>query len=464
MRRIILMIGLVMAIFPLLAQNAGQISQKRLELIKKFHNEFEQKIALQNAISNNSINALAKNRTNVGKTDHEFKYKVSVKGITNQKSSGRCWMFTGLNVLRPAVISKYNLTGFEFSTNYLYFFDILEKSNLFINEVQKTALEPMDNKKVEWLLKSPIGDGGVWNSFTNLVDKYGFVPKEAMPETYHSEKTGTLNKMIRTKLRENALVIREMIAAGKTGSEVESTSTQMLAEIYHLLALHLGTPPEEFTWRFRNSNGELSEEKTYTPQEFKKELFPELDFNEHVMLMDDPTREYYKLYEIDLDRNVLEGKNWRYINLPAKEIKQYALASIKNNNAMYFSCDVGKQLDKKEGLLSLDNYDYEALYGVKFGMNKDERVRTFASGSSHGMALVGVDVDENEHPTKWLLENSWGASSGHQGYLTMTDKWFDEYMFRVVVKKEYVTPKVLKILKMEPVVLPPWDPMFAPDN
>lgn len=417
-----------------------------------------------NAISNNSVSALALSRDHIGKTDHEFKYKVKVNGITNQKSSGRCWMFTGLNVLRPEVISRYNLTGFEFSTNYLYLFDLLEKSNLFLNSVRESAHEPITSKKVEWLLKSPVGDGGVWNSFTNLVEKYGLVPKSAMPETFHSEKTSTLNKIIKRKLREYALELRQMSFDNIAQETVEERETVMLSEIYHILVLHLGTPPEEFEWRFRDRDGLISEAKLFTPISYRDIVFPELKFDDYIMLMDDPTREYYKLYEIDLDRNVLEGKNWQYVNIPAEEIKKFAMESIKMDQAMYFSCDVGKQLESKAGILSINNYDFESLYGVKFGMNKRDRILTFESGSSHGMALVGVDVNEKEEPTKWLLENSWGEKSGNKGYLTMTDEWFDEYMFRVVVKKEFVSNKVLKILELDPIILPPWDPMFLPDR
>lgn len=446
------------------SQIKSGINNKQLNEIKQFHKKSVASDAITNALSNNDIKKLALNRNTIGKIDHNFKYKVNVKGITNQKSSGRCWMFTGLNVLRPKVMAKYKLNEFEFSTNYLYFYDILEKSNLFLNQVIISADKPMDDKLVQWLFRSPVGDGGVWNSLSNLIIKYGLIPKEAMPETNSSENTSMMIRLIKRKLREDGLELREMVNSKTKSLEIEKQMTKMLGEIYHILAINLSEPPEEFTWRYVNKDGELSETKKYTPMSFFNESLPEVKFDDYIMLMNDASRPYYKLYEISLDRNVMEGRNWHYINLPADEIKKFALKSIIANEAMYLSCDVGKQLNSKEGLLSLDNYDYEAVYGIKFGMDKQDRIITRESGSSHGMALVGVDVDNNETPVKWLVENSWGATKGHNGYITMTDDWFNEYMFRVVVLKKYIDAKTLKILEKEAIILPPWDPMFSADK
>ena len=437
----------------------GSISLEKLNQIKKTYKQDAYTKAITNAVCKNSIKSLAKNRESVNKYDHYFKHKVKVKGITDQKSSGRCWMFTSLNVLRPKALEKFNLSKFEFSTNYLYFYDQLEKSNLFLQGIIDHKEKPLDDKMVEWLLKNPIGDGGVWNLFTNLVTKYGLVPKSVMPETYTSENTSQMRKIITNKLRENALILRDL----KSDKEIESKKMEMLGEIYRILAINLGEPPTEFTWRFTDKDSKISEEKKYTPLSFFKEI---IDFKneDYVLLMDDPSKEYYKLYEIEYDRNVYEGQNWIFINIPAKEIKEFAKKSIIGNEAMYFSCDVGKQLDSKEGLLAIDNYDYESLFGIKFGMNKKQRILTRQRGSSHGMALVAVDIDKNDKITKWQLENSWGSTSGHNGYLTMTDEWFDQYMFRVVILKKFVNDKTLKILKEKAIKLPPWDPMFMYDK
>jgi bleomycin hydrolase len=417
--------------------------------------------AVNNAVTAGEINKLALNRENIGKFDHEYKYKVEVKGITDQNASGRCWMYTSLNILRPKVIAKYNLLGFEYSENYLYFMDILEKSNLFLENIIETRNLTIHDRKVEWLFNNVVDDGGVWSSFTNLVVKYGLVPKEAMNETWSSENTRYMMSLIKRKLREDAWRLRNTKGADDV---LRADKVKMLGDIYKILAVCLGEPPSEFQWRYLDKTGTLSPYKTYTPLSFMKETLGEINFNDYIMLMDVPSLEYYKLYEIEYDRNVMEGRNWIFINLPAKEIKPYALKSIQNNEALYFSCDVGKQLNKDEGLLDTENYDYESLFGVKFEMNKKERILTRESGSTHGMALVGADVDDTGKITKWLLENSWGKTSGHNGYLTMTDRWFDEYMFRMVVLKKYLDEKTLSILSQKPVLLPPWDPMFMFDE
>ena len=445
------------------AQTTGTITPEVLKQIKQSYKKSSHSKALTNAISNNDLKKLTLNRENIDKVDHYFKYKVKVKGITDQKSSGRCWMFSGLNILRPKVIEKYNLSDFEFSESYLFFWDQLEKANLFLEIAMKTGDKPIDDRTVQWAFRYPVNDGGVWNSLTNLLIKYGAVPKSTMSETHSSNNTRYMSKILNLKLREHGLELREMVAKKAKADKIEKRKVEMLGDIYKILAYNIGEPPTEFTWRYKDAKDSISQEKTYTPKSFLKEVL-DVNLNDYVLLMDDPSRPYNKLYEIQYDRNIQEGKNWVYINIPASEIKKFALQSIKNNEAMYFSCDVGKQLNKDAGLLSIDNYDYSALYNINFGMNKKERILSRQSGSSHGMALVGVDVDENDNITKWLIENSWGAKAAYNGYLTATDKWFDEYMFRVVVDKRFVDAKTLKILKQKPTLLPPWDPMFTPDN
>ncbi len=446
----------------------SQTKQLNQEILNHFREEYKKKSndykALRNALSANDLNSITINRDIVGKADYNFKYKVKVTGITDQKSSGRCWMFTGLNTLRPYVINSKSLNNFEFSTNYLYFYDLLEKSNLFLETCIETALLPEDDKMYDWLFKNPIGDGGVWNSFANLVEKYGVVPKSVMPETYHSENTAKLNKVLSSILRQYGMNLRNMKRLKLASQRIDNEKIRMMSEIYRILVLFLGEPPINFEYRFADKNGNLEDYKTYTPQMFFKELFPDYKSDDYVMLMNDPSREYYKMYEISYDRNVLEGKNWKYLNLPAEELKIFAIASIKNDEALYASCDVGKQLNKNDGTLDLNNYDYESLLGIKFTMNKAERIKTFESGSTHAMLLMALDTDKDDKPVKWMFENSWGSSYGYNGYLIFTDEWFDEYMFRVVINKKYLDAKTLELLNQKPIVLPPWDPMFSSDN
>ena len=282
-----------------------------------------------------------------------------------------------------------------------------------------------------------------------------------MPETYASNNTSRFTSLIKRKLREDALILRDKVAAGAKGKELQTVKTDMLSEIYRILVLGFGEPVTTFKWAPKDAQGKyMWEPKEYTPQSFYAEFVGEDYQNDYIMLMNDPTREYWKTYEIQYDRHTYDGHNWLYLNLPLDDIKQMAIASIKDSTMMYFSCDVGKELDSKRGLLDLANYDYESLLGVEFGMDKAQRIRTFDSGSSHAMTMMAVELDAEGKPTMWKVENSWGAASGHKGHLIMTDEWFNEYMFRLVVNKKYATPEVLKAAKQKPIQLPCWDPMF----
>ncbi len=454
---------IIFAVAQVLAQ--GGISAEQLATVKKGYQNTAESRALRNAIVTNDINKLAVNFDNVNAFDDHFSDKVNLKAVTDQKSSGRCWMFTGMNVLRAKAIAKYNLPAdFQFSQIYTFFWDQLEKANLFLQAIIDTRSLPMTDQKVEWLFKNPIGDGGQFTGVANLVDKYGLVPREAMPETNSSNKTSQMSGILKLKLREYGLELREMGAKkGTTPAALENRKIEMLQVVYKILALNFGEPPTEFSWTRRDAKGKIVDTKTYTPQSFR-EQFANEDFSKYYMIMNDPTREYYKVYEIEYDRHVYDGENWKYLNLPMDEIAAMAIASIKDSTAMYFSCDVGKFLNRDKGYLDINNYDYGSLFGIDFKMDKKQRVSTFASGSSHAMTLCAVDLDENGKPKKWMVENSWGASSGYKGCLIMTDEWFNEYMFRLVVEEKYIPAKTLKLFDQKVIMLPPWDPMFAPEE
>ena len=442
------------------AQNKeGGISEAMLERIRSGYAATPEQKAVKNALASNSIAALAVNSENLAMCDTHFSHRVTTRGITNQKSSGRCWLFTGLNVLRAKMIREYDLPEFEFSQNYCSFYDLLEKSNLFLQAVIDTRDAGLDDRKVDWLMKNPIGDGGQFTGVSNLIMKYGVVPKSAMPETYQSDNTSGMTSILKQKLREYALELRAMQPA-----KIQDRKTEMLTEIYRILVECLGVPPTEFEWTYYDKSGNEVTRRTYTPKSFYDEFIGEELERNYVMIMNDPSREYGKVYEIEYDRHVYDGENWLYVNLPIERIKEIAIASIKDNTAMYFSCDVGKFMDRAKGTLDLKNFDYESLFATSFPMDKRERIQTFASGSSHAMTLIAVDLNEAEDPVKWMVENSWGASSGYQGCLIMTDEWFDEYMFRLVAERKYVPEDVLKMLDQKPTLLPAWDPMFSPEE
>ena len=411
------------------------------------------------------LNKLAQNSDNSTAFNTYFSNKVNSQAITDQKSSGRCWMFTGMNVLRSKAIRKHNLPAtFQFSQVYTFFWDQLEKSNLFLQAIIDTRKSDMTDKTVEWLFKNPISDGGQFTGVANLITKYGIMPADAMPETYSSEHTSQLSSLLALKLREFGLELRAMDKQkGMTEKKLQDRKVEMLQTIYRMLALNFGVPPTEFTWTRKDAKGNPVETKTYTPKSFYEEFVDE-DFSQYYMIMNDPTREYYKVYEIEYDRHVYDGQNWRYLNLPMDEIAEMAIASIKDSTMMYFSCDVAKFLDRGKGFMDINNYDYASLMGTTFNMDKKQRVSTFASGSSHAMTLCAVDLDKNGKPIKWMVENSWGNKYGYNGFLIMTNEWFNEYMFRLVIEDKYMPAKTKTLLNQKPVMLPAWDPMFLPEE
>ncbi len=440
-----------------LSANAqGGITPEMLSQLRSSYKNAGTDKALYNAMAGTSIAVLAKNQENVANFNSDFSNKVVSNGITDQQSSGRCWLFTGLNVLRAQMMAKHGLKEMTFSQNYCFFYDQLEKANLFLQGIIDTRQKAMDDKMVEWLFRNPISDGGQFTGISDIIGKYGVVPSSVMPETYNSNNTSQIDRLVSLKLREFGLQLRENPKA--SAKDLLTKKTEMMKTIYRMLALAYGVPVEKFTYTIKG------ETKEYTPMSFYKEFLGNDLTNNYVMLMNDPSREYYKSYEIDFDRHAYDGRNWTYVNLPIEDIKEMAISSIKDSTMMYFSCDVAKFLDSKRGTLDLKNFDYDSLMGTTFGMNKKQRIQTFASGSSHAMTLMAVDLDKDGTPKKWMVENSWGASSGYKGHLIMTDEWFNEYMFRLVVEKKYVPAKVLDILKQKPVRLPAWDPMFAPEE
>lgn len=439
----------------------GGITPELLSRISEGYAGTPEQKAIRNALATNPLSALAVNAENLAMMDTHFSDVVPSEGITDQKSSGRCWLFTGLNVLRAKMIDEYGLGAFYLSQNYLFFYDQLEKSNLFLQAVIDTRDLPSDDRTVDWLFRNPLSDGGQFTGVSNLIMKYGMVPAEIMPETYAANNTSQMATVIKRKLREFGLELRS--DAGAKEKALEKRKVEMLSEVYRLLVYFLGEPPVSFEWTMRDKEGNVLSTKEYTPKSFYEEYIGENLEDNYIMVMNDPSREYGKVYEIEYDRHVYDGHNWLYVNLPIEKIKEMAIASIKGGCAMYFSCDVGKFLDSKRGTLNLDNFDYESVMGTTFGMDKADRVRSYDSGSTHAMTLVAVDIDEDGNPVKWMVENSWGPSAGYQGKLIMTDEWFNEYMFRVVVEKQFVPEDVMEMMKQQPIKLPPWDPMFSPE-
>lgn len=442
----------------------GGISTQMLQQIEQTLEKQPSVKAISNALSTNSIDDLARNRTTQGTINTYFSDETLGQNIQDQKKSGRCWMFTGFNVLRSDFAKRTGNRTIEFSHAYLFFWDQLEKSNLMLQGVIDCAKKPLNHPDVVFFFKNPISDGGTFCGVMDLVDKYGLVPQSVMPESYSAENTSRMARLVASKLREFGLELRDMVNKGKKTAEIQNRKTQMLSEVYRMLAMTLGEPVKTFQFAFTDKNGKaITPIKNYTPMEFYKETIEKPLTGRYIMVMNDPRHPYYKTYEIDKDRHTYDGHNWLYLNLPMEEISKLAIASIKAGHKMYSSYDVGKQLDRTRGYSDLNNFDYATLFNTSFKMNKADRIWTFESGSTHAMTLTAVDLDTEGKPIKWKVENSWGENNGAKGCIIMTNDWFNEYMFRLVLDKAIVPEHIIKMAEQKPVMLTYDDPLFGED-
>ena len=465
-RNIISVLCVACAVATTSAQTkSGGISQEMLKDIQKEVVAEPVNKALVNAVAANSIDALAKNHQNAGALDTYFSVETKKQSITDQRSSGRCWMFSGLNVLRSNFAQRHDSVEISFSQAYLFFWDQLEKANLMLQGVVDTGKKPIDDQRVQFFFHHPISDGGTFCGVSDLTEKYGLVPAEVMPESFSSDNTDKARSLIASKLREFGLQLRDMVAKDRKQASIDKAKTRMLAQIYKMLQMTIGEPPQKFVYAFKDKNGKaVGRAKEYTPQSFYQEVVGGPLNGTFIMAMNDPRRPYYKTYEVEYDRHTYDGHNWKYVNLPMDDIEQMAIASLKDGRKLYSSYDVGKFLDRKRGYADTENFDYQSLFGTTFGMNKADRISTFDSGSTHAMTLTAVDLDEKGKARKWKVENSWGASWGQQGCLIMTDRWFREYMFRLVVDKKYVSADMLKMAAQKPIMVMPEDPLFQVDE
>ena len=417
----------------------------------------------RNSALKSEIEDLAMDWESFRKIDHTFSDVVSGEmPVTNQKSSGRCWGFAGLNLFRIYLGRKYNLKKFEFSQSYFMFWDKFEKSNYFLENIIATLNKPRDGRLMMHLVSNPVQDGGQWHMFINLINKYGVVPQTEMPETFQSSKSMRMNRMITRKLREFSKTLRDANKKGASLKELRSIKTDMLGIVYRLLTIHLGTPPDIFDWQVRDRKKIFHRFEGLTPKRFFLNHV-QLDLDDYVCLINCPMSDkiYNEVYTVKYLGNVIGGEDIKYLNLHSKRLKEAAVASIKDNNPVWFGCDVGKYFHRKLGVMDMDLFDFDLFYGTDFPMTKADRLEYGDSQMTHAMLFTGVDLNSKMKPRKWRVENSWGNKRSDRGYDIMTDKWFDEYNYEVVVNKKYLTDEELGVYKKEPVKLPPWDPMGA---
>ena len=433
------------------------------ELSKKFSEDNHVKV-IRNAMIKTDSNELSMNWDTYRKIDHSFSNVITGEmPATNQKSSGRCWGFAGLNLFRVYLGRKHNLKNFEFSQSYFMFWDKLEKANYFLESIIETASEKSNSRIVSHLLSYPLEDGGQWDMWVNLINKYGVLPQSEMSESFSTSQSSQMNKMISNKLREYASELRKSFKNGESLDKIREMKNIMIDEVFKMLSMHIGTPPQKFDWQVRNKDKKFLRFKNLTPQSF---------FNEHVGLklddyvclincpMDD--KEYNKVYTVEHLGNVVEGRKIRYLNVTSKEMKDASIKSIKEDNPVWFGCDVGKYFHRNLGVMDINLFDYNSFYGSEFKMDKSQRLEYGQSMMTHAMLFTGVDLDENGHPLKWRVENSWGKKGGNKGYHIMTDDWFDEYNYEVVVHKDFISKELNEIFdNQEAIPLKPWDPMGA---
>ncbi len=444
----------------------GGITEETVNRIQAAQTNGSADKALSNAIANVSIDQLANTRRTKEAFDNNWTVETPKQSIHDQQSSGRCWMFSGLNVLRSDFAHNHgDSLKVEFSHAYLFFWDQLEKANLMLQVMIDKANKDMEDPVVRFFFKNPINDGGTFCGVADLAAKYGLAPMAAQPETYSSDNTARMNRLVSSKLREYGLELRRMAAAGKKAKQLEARKEEMLATVYRMLSLTLGEPVKEFKYTFRNAKGDIViPEKFYTPKEFY-DLTVGKDLNgTFIMVMNDPRREYHKTYEVEYDRHTYDGHNWKYLNLPTDEIAQLAINQLKAGRKIYSSYDVGKQSDRKNGYADLGIYDYGRLFNTEFPMDKADRIATFDSGSTHAMTLSAVELSADGKPLKWKVENSWGAASGANGCLVMSNDWWNEYMFRLVIDREYAPQKTLDEFSQKPVMVTQDDPLFDFDD
>ena len=440
------------------------LDKETINSFEKIVREDRNTNSARNASFRNDLLEISMDWDHYRKIDHSFSHVVTGEmPATNQKSSGRCWGFAGLNLFRIYLGRKYNLRDFQFSQSYFMFWDKLEKSNYFLESIIKTTDEDWNSRLLMHLLTNPIQDGGQWDMWVNLVEKYGVVPQSEMPESHSSSKSMRMNRMITRKLRENAIHLRNMKHKDASTNDIYSKKKQMLQQIYKMLTIHLGNPPNTFDWQIRDKKKNFIKFENLKPKSFYNDHIG-LKLDEYVCLIHCPMsdKEYNKVYSVNFLGNVVEGNPIKYLNVEIDDMKRATISSLKNDEPVWFGCDVSKHFHRDLGVMDIDLFNYDLFYDLKFGMDKASRLEYGDSQMTHAMLFTGVDIDSKNKPKKWRVENSWGNKGGDKGYHIMTDKWFDEYNYEVVVHKNHIPQKFLDLLNNEkPIQLDPWDPMGA---
>ncbi|WP_315307586.1 C1 family peptidase [Enterococcus devriesei] len=439
----------------------SKIENERTQAFREAFAKNSKQVALQRGVVKNGIRASAENvQTHVENTP-VFSIDLATGKVANQKQSGRCWMFAALNTFRHKLLTTFQLKDFELSQNYTFFWDKYEKANYFYENILATAEQPTASREVAFLMQTPQQDGGQWDMIVSLFQKYGVVPKAVMPESSSSSNSRDLNNYLNKLLRKHAVLLRQMVAEEATAEEIQANREAMLQEVYNLLAISLGTPPEVFDFEYRDEEKNYHLDQELTPQNFY-EKYVGVNLEDYVSIINAPTADkpFMRSYTVDMLGNVVAGKQVKYLNLEMEDFKALAVKQLEQGESVWFGCDVGQSSTRDSGIMALDAYDVEDLFDVDLTMTKAERLDYGESMMTHAMVLTGVDMI-NEQAKKWKVENSWGEKVGDKGFFVMSDEWMDEYTYQIVVRKEFLTPEQLSAFEAEPTVLAPWDPMGA---
>jgi len=439
---------------------SGALSAEELELLRKDFSANPAYRLAQNAVTQVAVDDVAINREIVNNTDHFMSTLLDDWKVTNQERSGRCWLFAGLNLLRVGAMKKMGLKEFEFSQNYAMFWDKIERANYYLEAIIETAGSGLDDRLVGHLLDSPAEDGGQWNMFVAIVAKHGLVPKAFMPETHSSRDTGPMNSTLRTLLRQGARSVRAAFAAG--GIEAARTAkAEVLRVVYRVLCIHLGTPPERFDWQWTDKDREFHRDGVLTPREFA-ERYVDLPLDEFVCLVHDPrpSSPEGRTFTVQYLGNVLGAPPVIYLNVAMPMMKDIAAKALQGGEPVWFGCDVGQMMSTEYGIWDARLYDYAGVYDTGFTLGKADRLLYHETQMTHAMLFTGVDVLDGA-TRKWRVENSWGADKGKDGFYTMNDSWFDEYVFEIAARRSALSADLQAALDTAPIVLPAWDPMGA---
>ncbi|VTS41740.1 aminopeptidase [Streptococcus porcinus] len=421
--------------------------------------------AIEHAVTNNGLLKSLKTRQSEVDNDFVFSIDLTKDSVSNQKASGRCWMFAALNTFRHQLISNFKLENFELSQAHTFFWDKYEKANWFMEQVIATADQELSSRKVKFLLDVPQQDGGQWDMVVALFEKYGVVPKTVYPESVSSSNSKELNEILNKLLRQDAQILRECINSGLDAQAIQTKKEVLLQEIFNFLAMNLGLPPKTFDFAYRDKENGYHSENDITPLEFYQKYIG-LNLSDYISIINAPTADkpFGKSYTVEMLGNVVGSRDVRYLNVDIKRLKELAIKQMQAGETVWFGSDVGQLSDRKKGILATNTYDFEASMDLKLSQNKAGRLDYSESLMTHAMVLTGVDLDANGTPLKWKVENSWGEDVGNKGYFVASDAWMDQYTYQIVVRKSLLSEEELKAYQAEPEILAPWDPMGALAN